>query len=85
MSGKSGWLGSTLGPFPLPASRGGALGFQALQLCERGKELASAIQFLIYQAAWECYRRLPPWNRQVLFETCSCRASQGSLHGTKLS
>lgn len=22
MSGKSGWLGSTLGPFPLPASRG---------------------------------------------------------------
>lgn len=39
----------------------GAFGIQALQLCERRMELGSAIQFLIYQAAWRCYRRLPPW------------------------
>ena len=38
----------------------GALGFQALQLCERGMELASAIQFLIYRAAWGMLQKAAP-------------------------
>lgn len=46
----SGELGSIHGPLPLPASGaggGGAFGIQALQLCERGMELAPVIQFQI--------------------------------------
>lgn len=55
----------------------GALGIQALQLCERGMELGSAIQFLIYQAAWRCYRKLPPWGQ--LTNGCSLRPAHLGL------
>lgn len=44
----------------------GALGTQVLRLCERGMELASAIQFQIYEAASGCYRRLPPWGSSLM-------------------
>lgn len=44
----------------------GALGTRVLRLCERGMELASAIQFQIYEAASGCYGRLPPWGNSLV-------------------